>query len=55
VLPAQDVVNLSINGEDQGTFGYTSYTPSGDDRFVTFHATGSGAQFDYAEVRVVAP
>ena len=36
ILPANNVVNLAINDEDQGTFSYPTYAPTGDDRFLTF-------------------
>ncbi|MEX2316416.1 MAG: hypothetical protein WD669_04640 [Pirellulales bacterium] len=53
--PANNIVNLQLNGEDQGTFTYPTYAPSTTDRFLTMFADTSAAQFDYAEVRVAAP
>ena len=50
ILPAQDLVNLQINGEDQGTFTYPTYGPASADRAVSL--SGTGAHFDYVEVRV---
>jgi hypothetical protein len=52
VLPASNVVNLQINGEDQGTFTYPFYAPSADDRYLTVYNDTSSAEFDYVEVRV---
>ena len=52
ILPANNLVNLQINGEDQGTFSYTPYAPSADDRYVTMYNDTSNAEFDYVEVRV---
>lgn len=52
VLPANDVVNLTINDEDQGTFTYPSYAPtSSSDRYVTVYSDTSTSDFDYVEVR----
>jgi hypothetical protein len=55
IVPASNVVNLQINDEDQGTFTYPTYSPSSNDRFVTFYADTSAARFDYVDVRVSAP
>jgi hypothetical protein len=52
ILPSSNIVNLQINDEDQGTFTYSSYAPSADDRFVTMYNDTSNAEFDYVEVRV---
>jgi hypothetical protein len=52
ILPANNLVNLQINGEDQGTFSYTPYAPSADDRYVTMYNDTSNAEFDSVEVRV---
>jgi hypothetical protein len=52
ILPTSNVVNLLINDEDQGTFAYTSYAPSADDRYVAMSNDVSNAEFDYVEVRV---
>jgi hypothetical protein len=54
VVPAHDVVNVAINGEDQGTFAYPTYAPSTADRFLTLYADTSAAQFDSVEVRAAA-
>jgi hypothetical protein len=53
--PANNIVNLQLNGEDQGTFAYPTYAPTTSDRFLTMFADTSTAQFDFAEVRVAAP
>jgi hypothetical protein len=53
ILPANNLVNLTIDEEDQGTFSYYTYAPSTDDRFLTFYANTSNAEFDYAEMRLV--
>jgi hypothetical protein len=55
IVPANNLVNLQINGEDQGTFTYFTYAPSTTDRFLTLYADASTAQFDYAELRVATP
>jgi hypothetical protein len=53
VLPASNVVNLQINGEDQGTFTYpTCPQTTTDDRYLTMYNDTSSAEFDYVEVRV---
>ena len=53
ILPSINLVNLQINGEDQGTFSYPTYTPStSTDRYVTLFADTSAAEFDYVDVRV---
>jgi hypothetical protein len=53
VLPQNNVVNLQINNEDQGTFTYPTYAPSTtNDRFVTCYGDTSLAEFDYVDVRV---
>jgi type II secretory pathway component PulJ len=52
IVPANNLVNLQINDEDQGTFSYPSYAPSADDRFVNISTDTSTSEFDYAEVRV---
>jgi hypothetical protein len=53
ILPQNNVVNLQINDEDQGTFTYPTYAPSSTtDRFLTVYADTSQAEFDYADVRV---
>lgn len=53
ILPANNLVNLQINDEDQGTFTYPTYTPSTTtDRYATVYADTSSAEFDYVDVRV---
>jgi hypothetical protein len=53
ILPQYDVVNLQIDGEDQGSFTYPTYaTVSTSDRFLTLYGDTSLAEFDYVEVRV---
>jgi hypothetical protein len=53
ILPQNNVVNLAINDEDQGTFTYPTYTPSSaTDRYVTISADTSQAEFDSIDVRV---
>jgi hypothetical protein len=53
ILPANNVVNLQINGEDQGTFAYPTYVPSSStDRYLTLSANVSTAEFDYVDCRV---
>jgi prepilin-type N-terminal cleavage/methylation domain-containing protein len=52
VLPANDVVNLTINDEDQGTFTYPKYAPTSTaDRYLTLYSDTSSSEFDYVEVR----
>jgi hypothetical protein len=52
ILPADNLVNLAIENEDQGTFSYPTYTPSGDNRFLTLYTDTSSSEFDYAEIRI---
>ncbi len=53
ILPANNLVNLQINDDDQGTYAYPTYTPSGtSDRYLTVYADTSAAEFDYVEARV---
>ncbi len=53
ILPQNNVVNLAINDEDQGTYSYPTYVPaSSSDRYLTLYADTSQAQFDYVDVRV---
>ena len=53
ILPQNNVVNLTINDEDQGTFAYPTYPPSiATDRYVTLSADTSQAEFDSIDVRV---
>ena len=52
ILPANDVVNLRINDEDQGTFTYPRYVPtSTSDRYLTLYSDTSSSEFDYVDVR----
>jgi len=52
ILPQNDVVNLQINDEDQGTFTYPRYVPTTtSDRYLTVYADTSAAEFDYVDVR----
>jgi hypothetical protein len=53
ILPANNLVNLQINDEDQGTYTYPTYAPSSaNDRYLTLYADTSAAEFDYVDVRV---
>lgn len=53
ILPSNNLVNLQINGEDQGTYTYPAYVPaSSTDRYVTLFANVSTAEFDYVDCRV---
>jgi hypothetical protein len=52
ILPASNVVNLAINDTDEGTYTYPTYAPTGDDRFLTFFANTSSAEYDHVELRV---
>src|SRR5262249_4412176 len=48
VVPANDIVNLTINDEDQGTFSYPRYTPSStSDAYLTVTTDTSSSEFDY--------
>jgi hypothetical protein len=52
ILPSSNVVNLSVNDEDQGSFIYPTYAPSSStDRYATLFADTSQAEFDYIDVR----
>jgi hypothetical protein len=50
ILPEQNLVNLHVNGEDQGTFSYPIHATASNDRFLSL--SGDGAEFDDVEVRV---
>lgn len=51
-LPQYHLVNLRINGEDQGTYTYPRYAPTGTtDRICTVYADTSSAEFDYVDIR----
>lgn len=52
IIPSHNLVNLKINGNDEGTFTYPTYAPTSDNRFLTAFADTSTAEFDYVEVRV---
>lgn len=53
ILPANNLVNLTINDEDQGTYTYPTYAPTGtSDRYLTVYSDTSSSQFDYVEARV---
>jgi hypothetical protein len=52
IVPQSNVVNVSINDEDQGSFTYPTYVPSTTtDRYLTLYADTSLAEFDYIDVR----
>jgi hypothetical protein len=52
VVPASDLVNLTINDEDQGTFNYPRYAPtSASDAYLTVSTDTSSSEFDYVELR----
>lgn len=54
ILPQSNVVNLTVNDEDQGTFTYPTYTPSSStDRYLTLYGDTSQAEFDYIDVRAM--
>lgn len=52
ILPQTNIVNLEINGENQGSYAYPTYAPSANNGFVTCYTDTSTSQFDYVEVRV---
>jgi Tfp pilus assembly protein PilW len=53
IFPQNNVVNLTINREDQGTYSYPTYAPAGtSDRFLTVYTNTSQSEFDYIEARV---
>jgi hypothetical protein len=53
IVPQNNIVNLAINDEDQGTFTYPTYAPSSStDRYLTLYGDTSQAEFDYVDVRV---
>ncbi|MGD9634123.1 MAG: hypothetical protein AB7G28_13860 [Pirellulales bacterium] len=52
ILPANNLVNLSINDQNEGTYTYSTFAPTNDDRFLTFCANTSTAEYDYVEMRV---
>lgn len=52
ILPTQNLVNLTINDENQGTYEYPTYAPSSNsDGYLTLFADTSTAEFDYVELR----
>ncbi|HEX4414574.1 MAG TPA: hypothetical protein VH107_13160 [Lacipirellulaceae bacterium] len=52
ILPANNLVNLTINDEDQGTYTFPTYAPtSTTDRYLTVYSNTSSSQFDYVEAR----
>jgi hypothetical protein len=52
ILPNDNLVNLQINGEDQGTYSYPTYAPTtSTDRYLTLFAHVSAAEVDYVDVR----
>jgi prepilin-type N-terminal cleavage/methylation domain-containing protein len=53
ILPNNNLVNIQVNNEDQGTYAYSTYPASGSDRVVSLFGDTSEAEFDYAEVRVL--
>jgi hypothetical protein len=56
ILPQNNVVNLCINDEDQGTYSYPTYAPlSTTNRYLTLFEDTSQAEFDYVEMRVASP
>jgi hypothetical protein len=53
ILPNNNLVNLHINGEDQGTYTYPTYAPATTtDRYLTLYTDTSTTEFDYVDVRV---
>jgi hypothetical protein len=50
--PALGTVNIQVDEQDQGTYVYSRYTSSHNDRFASLLATGSAAEFDYVSIRV---
>jgi hypothetical protein len=56
ILPQNNVVNLTVNDEDQGTYTYPTYAPStASDRYFTIFRDTSSAEFDYVDVRLATP
>jgi uncharacterized membrane protein len=52
ISPLNDVVNLQINDEDQGTFTYPRYAPTSTaDRYLKLSTDTSSSEFDYVELR----
>jgi hypothetical protein len=53
ILPANSLVNLTINDEDQGTYTFPTYAPTATtDRYLTVYSNTSSSQFDYVDARV---
>jgi hypothetical protein len=53
ILPNDNLVNLQINDEDQGTYTYSTYVPTTTtDRYLSLTSHISTAEFDYVDVRV---
>jgi hypothetical protein len=53
IEPDIDAVNLRVQGDDYGTFRYTRFVPSGDDRFASVLSGGATSKFDYVRVLVL--
>ena len=52
ILSTNNLVNLQVNDEDQGTFTYPTYAPTtATDGYLKLYADTSSAEFDYAELR----
>lgn len=52
IVPANDLINLTINDEDQGTFNYPRYAPtSASDAYLMVSTDTSSSEFDYVELR----
>jgi prepilin-type N-terminal cleavage/methylation domain-containing protein len=54
ILPDNNLVNIEINNEDQGTYACYAYAATGTERVVSLFGDTGQAEFDYAEVRVLA-
>jgi hypothetical protein len=50
--PEVDAVNLSVDGEDYGTYTYSRFVPSFDDRFASVLSGGATAMFDSVQILV---
>ena len=50
--PSLDTVNVSVAGEDRGTYTYATIAPAENIHAATIYADGGSAEFDYVSIRV---
>jgi hypothetical protein len=50
VVPQQNIVQLTVDDREVGTYVYPTYATASTSRFISL--SGTGAEFDYVEARV---